>query len=515
MIWSTHSDGYHDYVNRRWYDYTGVPEGSTDGEAWAGLFHPDDQERIRSTWRHCLATGEPYHIEYRLRHRSGQYRWVLGRAQPVRNAAGRITRWYGTCTDVHDLKQAEDALRDLNADLEQRVEEGTAKLVQLRKMESLGQLTGGIAHDFNNLLMAVLGSLELLRKRLPADDARAARLFDNAMQGAQRGVGLTRRLLAFARRQDLEPEPVNMPDLVMGMTDLLKRSIGSQVRIETHFELDVPRGMVDANQLEMAVLNLAVNARDAMPAGGTLTIAIGEAAVDGAGPLVPGRYVRLAVSDTGTGMDEATLRRATEPFFTTKGVGKGTGLGLSMVHGLAEQSGGRFVLHSQPGQGSTAEILLPGAAAGAQAPDGADTLAGSVQEASGHGALRVLVVDDDPLVLTGAGGLLEDLGHATIEASSGEDALEIIRRDRSIELVITDQIMPGMTGSQLIDAIRRERPDLPVILATGYAELPGISGLGVQKLNKPFQQRNLIQAVANALSTQANAKVHYFKPRNA
>ncbi|MGH6970645.1 MAG: ATP-binding protein, partial [Caulobacteraceae bacterium] len=264
-----------------------------------------------------------------------------------------------------DLEASRTALEALNADLERRIEtrtrereEALAQLFEAQKIDTIGQLTGGVAHDFNNLLMAMLGSLELLRKRL-ANDAGALRLIDNALKGAERGAALTQRLLAFARRQELRPEPVNIPDLVGGIRDLLGRSLGPSVAVVERLADRLPPVLADSNQLELALMNLALNARDAMPEGGTLTIAARETENAGEAGLPPGRYVVLSVADTGVGMDEQTRARAAEPFFTTKGTGKGTGLGLSMVHGLAAQSGGALTIHSRPGEGARVDLFLP------------------------------------------------------------------------------------------------------------------------------------------------------------
>ena len=363
-------------------------------------------------------------------------------------------------------------------------------LLQSQKMEAIGQLTGGIAHDFNNLLMAVLGSLELMRKRLP-DDPRLRVLLENAIQGAQRGSLLTKRMLAFARRQELKQEAVAIPELVRGMTDMLQRSLGPSIMIETHFPLVGKPVLGDANQLEMILLNLAVNARDAMPEGGRIVIATEEKVLreaDG-NRLKPGSYICLSVRDTGEGMDEATLRRAMEPFFTTKGPGKGTGLGLSMVHGVAEQSGGWFNLQSRKGEGTTAELWLPVAEGHTPAIRRSERQAND--PVADQASLVVLAVDDDGLVLTNTVAMLDDLGHDGIAASSGKEALDILRQRGSIDLVITDYAMPHMTGLQLVNAIKQEWPELPVIIATGFAEMDSEIQSGLPKLAKPFTEVEL------------------------
>jgi signal transduction histidine kinase/ActR/RegA family two-component response regulator len=377
-----------------------------------------------------------------------------------------------------------------------------ARLRQTQKMEAVGQLTGGIAHDFNNLLMAVLGSLELLKKRLPADDPKAAQLVNTAVQGAERGTTMIRRLLAFARKQDLNPEPVDVPALIAGISDLLQHSLGPQVEIETRSTVGLPWALVDANQLETALLNLAVNARDAMPGGGRLTISVDEEIVGPGSVLSPGRYVRVVVADNGTGMDEETLHRATDPFFTTKDTGKGTGLGLSMVHGFAVQSGGQFSLKSAPGSGTTAEMLLPVAETEPEADHAPPSFARA--KAHANARLSVLVVDDDPLVLMGTVGMVEDIGHAPMAAGSAEDALAILRSGTPVDVVVTDHGMPKMTGLQLAGVIQREWRGLPVILATGYMETPDDSNIITHQLTKPFRQDQLSAALAG--STPANTQ---------
>jgi CheY-like chemotaxis protein len=338
------------------------------------------------------------------------------------------------------------------------------------------------------------------------DDPRLSGLLENAIKGAQRGASLTKRMLAFARRTELNPEPLDVASLVHGMADLLQRSLGPSVHIETRFPLSLPPARADANQLELALLNLAVNARDAMPDGGTIVVGARlERLLERKDNLAPGRYVCLMVTDTGEGMDQETLAHAAEPFFTTKGIGKGTGLGLSMVHGMSEQSGGGLVLKSRKGEGTTAEIWLPVAVKeaetsvlSAQAPRGS-----ADQETR---SLLILAVDDDALVLMNTIAMLEDLGHTVLEAASGNEALDLFRREKHIDVVITDQAMPVMTGTQLAEAMRAERGDLPIILATGFAELPPNAGRNLLKLDKPFGQEELAQALAAAMQKEQLAR---------
>jgi len=424
-------------------------------------------------------------------------------------------RQHETRALLENLREGELRLQQMNEQLERRVRERIAQLQHahdellatiaerertaeqlrhLQKLESIGQLTGGVAHDFNNLLMAVLGNLELLRKRVPPNPS-IDRLIDGAVQGAQRGAALTQRLLAFARRQALEPRPVDMAELVHGMHDLLHRSIGPTVHMELDLPPDLPPAQADANQIELALLNLAVNARDAMPAGGTLTVALDCSTTGDAQDLAAGRYIRLLVTDTGDGLDGATLKRAIEPFFSTKEVGKGTGLGLSMIHGLALQLKGALRLFSEPGRGTRAELWLPVA-------DGRAAQTSSEPVVADHPARRrsvLLFVVDDFLISLSTASLLEDLGHTVIKASSGAAALDVLHDGKTVDLLITDYAMPGMTGLQLAEEARRLRPDLPILLATGYADLPDHSNLELPRLSKPYQQRQLAEQIASLL----------------
>jgi signal transduction histidine kinase/ActR/RegA family two-component response regulator len=409
-------------------------------------------------------------------------------------------------------------LRRFNEELEQRIEERTheretalAQLFEAQKMDTIGQLTGGVAHDFNNLLMAVLGSLTLLEKRLP-DDPQCARLLKNAVQGAQRGAALTQRLLAFSRRQELKPEAVDLAVLVSGMEELLKRALGLAIELKCTFSDALAPVLVDANQLELALLNVALNARDAMPNGGRLTItAMGETKEEtSAGPdsrLPPGDYLRISIADTGSGMDEQTLAKATDPFFTTKGPGKGTGLGLSMVHGLAAQSGGLLRIDSAPNVGTTVQLWLPRATGVPAVNRNVERLVKPAPTAL-H-PCRVLIVDDDHLVLTGTAALIEDLGHTAIEAHSGAEALSTLAAGAQIDLVMTDHAMPNMTGLQLAQTIQERYPGLPIILATGFAELPADPAkFRIQKLAKPCTQHEIAVAIEAALNSRSTKSAY-------
>jgi len=428
--------------------------------------------------------------------KNGERFWANVIIDAIRNDDGEIIGFAKITRDITEQRDARAAL--------DRTRE---TLFQSQKMEAVGQLTGGIAHDFNNLLTTVIGSLEIAERRV--SDASVKRLISNAMRGAQRGASLTQRMLVFARRHELNSQPVDIPTLVRGMRELLDRSLGPSVLIETRFPLNLELIKTDPNQLEMALLNLMVNARDAMPQGGPIVVAARSEAVGEGHQLSPGSYVCLSVTDSGEGMDEDTLARATDPFFTTKEVGKGTGLGLPMVHGLAKESGGVLCLKSQRGKGTTAELWLPVA-------EGTPVAAALKQVAAPTAAasrkLTVLVVDDDPLVLTNMSAMLDDLGHTVHEASSALEALSILGRESAIELVLTDQAMSRMTGAELIGEIKSRWPKLPVILATGFAELPsGIDPLQQITLAKPFLQYDLTQAVNAALEDPRMRRVVRFR----
>ena len=467
--------------------FKGYEESEILGESFSRFYTEEDRQAGLPKRALDIAEREgKFESEgWRVR-KDGTKFWAYVIIDPIRDNAGELIGFAKVTRDLTERMNAQQAL-----------DETREALIQAQKMEAIGHLTGGIAHDFNNLLMAIQGSLELLQRRLPKDDPKVAQLLDNAIQGAQRGAALTQRMLAFARRQELKLVGLSVPELVQGMTELLQSSLGPSIQIETHFPLTLAKAHADPHQLELAILNLAVNARDAMPKGGAIVIGAREHNVTDEQGLKPGHYLCVTVTDTGAGMDEATLQRAIEPFFTTKGIGKGTGLGLPMVHGMAQQSGGKLLLKSKPGLGTTAELYLPVAAADAGSAKGEFSRRTALFPTR---KLAILTVDDDPLVALNTSALLEELGHTVYSASSGTRALEILRREAGIDLLITDQAMPGMTGSELASIIRAKSPEFPVILATGYAELPPGEGLGIPRLAKPFKQQDLADAIAEAIT---------------
>ena len=399
--------------------------------------------------------------------------------------------------------EARARLRELNqlaADLEQRVEQRTAEhavavaqLHEAQKLETLGQLTGGVAHDFNNLLTPITGALDLLQRKYGDSDPRSQRLLSNALQAADRAKTLLQRLLGFARRQALNPQPVDIGALLSGMRDLIASSVGPTIELRLRCEGASQRALVDPNQLELAILNLAVNARDAMPRGGPLTIIAEEVAM---GPrseprLTPGLYIRLSVLDAGSGMDPETLSRAIEPFYTTKEFGRGTGLGLSMVHGLAAQLGGGFQLTSALGEGTRVDLYLPVAVGGIEAqPKSAAEPASAIL-----GKLSVLLVDDEEIVRTATAEMIRDLGHSVHEASGGLEALARLDNGLQVDAVITDYMMPGMDGGAFARQLAKKRPEVPVLLITGYTG-PTDNVLHLPRLAKPFGQAAIAAALA-------------------
>ena len=392
-------------------------------------------------------------------------------------------------------------LRELAAVLEQRVEERTAEheiavaqLHEAQKMETIGQLTGGVAHDFNNLLTPITGVLDLLHRKYSESDERSARLIGNAMQAADRAKTLVQRLLGFARRQTLKTEAVDVTALLGGMRDLIASSIGPTIELHLNHATELPSAAADPNQLELAILNLCVNARDAMPGGGALTI-VSERVTLGPGSepkVVPGVYVRLSVIDSGIGMDEATLVRAVEPFYSTKETGRGTGLGLSMVHGLAAQLGGGFTLASTPGEGTRADLYLPIAS---------DQAAGSARQpfiplSDLSRSLTVLLIDDEELVRVATAEMIRDLGHKVVEVPGGAQGLAKLSDGLAVDAVVTDYKMPRLNGAEVARQVREMRPGLPVLLITGYTGTTE-EILDLPRLSKPFGQAEMAAALAS------------------
>ncbi|PZU59875.1 MAG: histidine kinase [Sphingobium sp.] len=493
-------------------------EVTYDGSFLAGI-HPEDRDRAHAA---VLAATDPAtHADYDIEYRTiglgdGIERWVGAKGKAIFRD-GRAVRFIGTVINLSGRKAAESELRALNERLEERVAEEVAKrgeaeeaLRQAQKMEAVGQLTGGIAHDFNNLLTVVTGNIDMAKRALDAagvEDARARRSLDNAMKGAERAASLTQRLLAFSRRQPLAPKPLDVDKLATGMADLLQRALGEHIQLEIVTAPGLWRVEADPNQLESAVLNLAVNARDAMPDGGRLTIETANARLDegyaaSQAEVPPGQYVMIAVTDTGTGMPRQVIERAFEPFFTTKEVGKGSGLGLSMIYGFVKQSGGHVKIYSEEGEGTTIKLYLPRLM---REPEGEEEpvtisqgLEGSRREET------ILVVEDDDDVRAYTVECLRELGYRVLEAHDGASALRLLERQEApIDLLFTDVVMPGMTGRELADAARERQSDLRVLYTSGYTRNAivhaGRLDAGVEIINKPFTYEALARKVRDML----------------
>jgi PAS domain S-box-containing protein len=506
MVWSNRPDGTFDFYNEQCVEFAGTPPG-TD---WKDLLHPEDYERTRAAWEHSLRTGEPYEIEYRFLSRHGKYHWFLARALPILNNEGEVERWFGTATDITEIVKARTAemaaanekLREeiferaitqekLQSEISERAR-AEEQLRQASKMEAVGRLTGGLAHDFNNLLTVVMGNIEAMQRKIAKDggDEKIKNYSEFAMQGARRAAALTKRLLAFSRGQPLDPEPVNANDLVSSMTELFARTLGEKVSLKTAIVENLWTVEADPNQLEASLLNLVVNARDAMPKGGSLTIETSNKKLDAAYAakhegVVPGEFVAIIVSDTGVGMPPETLARVFEPFFTTKPAGEGTGLGLSQLYGFVKQSGGHVAIESIVGSGTKVTLYLPrmigegvGLRSGKKAQDADDRN-------------TVLVVEDDDDVRLYATGLFRELGYGVLEAADGAAALRILESRPEIRFMFTDVGLPGdYNGKELADEARRRRPYLRVLYTTGYARTDilrqGRLDANAQVVTKPF-----------------------------
>ncbi|MEB2869606.1 GAF domain-containing hybrid sensor histidine kinase/response regulator [Pseudomonas rhizosphaerae] len=464
--------------------------------------HPQDR---KATLEAFAAAMDPerralYEVDYRTVGREdGVVRWVAAKGRAVFDENGRCLRVTGTAMDITARKTADENLRELNATLEARIAQAVAEreevqlaLRQSQKMEAMGQLTGGVAHDFNNLLTPIVGTLDMLQRRGVGGE-REQRLISGAVQSADRAKTLVQRLLAFARRQPLQAVAVNVGKLVSDMGDLLASTTGPQIKVVVDAPEHLPAAIADVNQLEMALLNLSVNARDAMLEGGTLRIsACMESIAEGHRSRLPaGNYLCLSVADTGTGMDPTTLARSVEPFFSTKGVGQGTGLGLSMVHGLASQLNGALTIQSSPGLGTNVELWLPRSIA---LPAEALRLVDTPELSSSRGV--ALLVDDEELVRASTSYMLAELGYCVIEAASGEEALELMDTGETFDLLITDHLMPGISGTDLAKRVRRARPGTAILLVSGYAEREGLDP-DLPRLSKPFRKNELATSLAH------------------
>jgi PAS domain S-box-containing protein len=537
VLWTNSADGRMTGDQPGWAALTGQAPAQYADYGWADALHPDDAEDAIATWNAAVHGRTPFIHEHRVRRSDGAWRSFAVRGLPMLGEDGRIEEWVGVHTDITEQRiaernlqaqatllasqvrhreRAEEQLRALNETLEARViaeigerRQAEAKLAQAQKLESVGKLTGGVAHDFNNLLQVVSGSLQLLSKDI-AGNARAERLVANAMGGVSRGAKLAAQLLAFGRRQALEPRVVNATRLVQGMDDMLRRALGGAVEIETVLGGGLWNTFVDPTQIENALLNLAINARDAMGGSGRLTIELANAHLDEDyarrhDEVTPGQYVMLAVSDTGSGMPPEVMARVFEPFFSTKAEGKGSGLGLSMVYGFVKQSGGHIKLYSEVGHGTTIKLFLPRAM---QAEDVAVRVdAGTVV----GGTEVVLVVEDDAEVREVAVAMLSDLGYRVLQASDAAKGLAVIESGIPVDLLFTDVVMPGALKSPEMARQARQRiPDLAVLFTSGYTENSIVHGgrldAGVELLSKPYSREALARRLRHVLANRAQRR---------
>ncbi|MBO9560003.1 MAG: PAS domain S-box protein [Caulobacter sp.] len=502
LMWISGEDGVRVFVNTAYVEFAGVSYDEALVLDWRSRLHADDLNKILKAQIAGEASRKPFSLEGRYRRADGQMRWLKSFSQPRLGCGGEFNGFIGIAFDVTDAKEAEVKLTGLNELLADRVQEALAErdevqaaLTQSQKLEAIGQLTGGVAHDFNNLLTVIIGALDVL-ERNPTDEKRRERMLQAAQSAAKRGEKLTHHLLAFARRQPLNPEICRIDAMIGESESLLRRAVGEGVELRLDLKAGGRTTLTDSGQFEAALLNLVVNARDATPQGGRITVSsLGLDLAEPRGDLPAGRYLSVAVTDTGAGMDAETLQRAFEPFYTTKPVGKGTGLGLSQVYGFVRQSGGEVTIESKVGEGTTVSMLLPVR----EAFSPVEVLA--VRPPATRASSHVLLVEDDAEVGDLVSAMIDELGHMVSRASNADEALTIARADPTLALVITDVIMPGgKSGVDLAAALAQERPELPVLLSSGYTgqELSRTQDSPWPLLRKPYALDALAQAMADA-----------------
>ncbi len=523
LAWTADAAGNIYWYNERWYEYTGSSLEAMLALGWRWVHHPDHIERVSGRLSHCFATGSIWEDTFPLRGKSGGYSWFLARALPIRDEHGHITHWLGTNTDITAQVNAEEALRELNESLELRVAERTQELASTnellknemaereqaeealrhaQKMDAIGQLTGGIAHDFNNMLTGVLGALDLIQRRVAAGRvSELDRYIDAAMTSANRAAALTHRLLAFARRQSLNNTAVDVNRMVHSMEELVRRTVGESIELQIRLSDELRRAQTDEHQLENALLNLVINARDAMPAGGSLSISSANVTlVRQQGAVTAGDYVQLCIEDTGNGMSGEVLEKVFDPFFTTKPIGQGTGLGLSMVYGFVKQTGGHVLIDSREGVGTRVELYLPCHLQGAEGAE--QVVDAGVTPRAGSGE-SVLVVEDEEAVRMLVVDALRELGYSMLEACDSKSALPLLQGPQRIDLLVSDVGLPGLNGRQLAEIARQFRPGLQVLFMTGYARNAEIRGDfledGMDLLTKPFTVDELALRVRSML----------------
>ncbi|MEJ1160657.1 response regulator [Prosthecomicrobium sp. N25] len=496
-------------VNPAWMSMLGHRPDDLVGARIGRMIHPDDQERSVAIVDRLGRGDRIERFENRIRRIDGTWRWIAWTAAPEGDA------FYAVGRDITSERAAAEALAERNRQLAEQIAERERveeTLRQMQRLEAVGQLTSGVAHDFNNLLTVILGNVAFVEKalaKLPRDPRLAQRL-GHMRTAAERGAKLTAQLLAFSRRQKLEPKPLDLNETVAGMRDLLQSTMGGSIRIETVLKPDLWPALVDPTQIELIILNLAINARDAMEVGGALTVETANVRLDTppARPEEPspGDYVMLSVSDTGSGMAPEVLAKAFEPFFTTKDVGKGSGLGLAQVYGFAKQSSGGVRIETRLGEGTTVQVFLPRAYVAAPARDIPPPIApGPTPDTGGR---TVLLLDDDSAVREVTSAMLEELGYAVLEAGSGNAALDLLRQGRVADLLLVDYAMPGMNGSEVADAARLMHPDLPVLFITGYADLKALRDVGEDRIiRKPFRDDELARKLGAILQGTPDRKV--------
>ncbi|MDR6818303.1 PAS domain S-box-containing protein [Neorhizobium sp. 2083] len=515
-VWTATPDGRMQWCNDQIFTYSGLESFYFDRERRSDMLHPEDSPRIAAAWGEALRAGGRLETEIRLRRHDGVYRWFITRAVPIKNAEGEITLWVATNTDIDEQKKTESELSNLAETLGHRVEERTIELErtqevlrQSQKMEAIGNLAGGIAHDFNNLLQVITGNLQLLSREFAGNETAEKRL-NSALAGASRGARLASQLLAFGRRQPLSPKVVNLSRLIREMDHLLRRSLGEAIEIDTIVGGGLWNTLVDPTNVENALLNLAINARDAMNGQGKLTIELGNAYLDDAYArhtfdVEAGQYVMLAVSDTGAGMTADILDKVFDPFFTTKPEGKGTGLGLSMVYGFVKQSGGHIRIYSEPGSGTTVRIYLP------RSMEDEDVVAENGSGAASGGHETILVVEDDEAVREITVSLLAELGYRVLRARDADSGLAIVESGVPIDCLFTDVVMPGRLKSRDLAKRAKERlPHLGVLFTSGYTENSIVHGgrldPGVNLLSKPYTREALARKIRQVIDQNRQAQ---------
>jgi PAS domain S-box-containing protein len=510
LMWISGEDGVRQFVNAAYRDFAGVSYDEALVLDWRSRLHADDLTAILKAQIAGEAARKPFVLEGRYRRADGEMRWLKSFSQPRLGPGGVFNGFIGIAFDVTDAKEAEAKLTGLNELLADRVQEALserddaqAALTQSQKLEAIGQLTGGVAHDFNNLLTVIIGALDVLQ-RDTADEGRRERMLGAAQSAARRGEKLTQHLLAFARRQPLNPEICRIDAMITEGEALLRRAVGEGVDLTLDLKAGGRTTLTDSGQFEAALLNLVVNARDATPPGGKIAVlSEGVDLTEPKGELPAGRYLRVAVRDTGEGMDAETLQRAFEPFYTTKPVGKGTGLGLSQVYGFVRQSGGEVTIESAIGQGTTVSMLLPVR----EAFSPVEVL--TVQPPATRAMSHVLLVEDDVEVGDLIAAMIDELGHMVSRAANADEALVMARADPTLGLVITDVIMPGgKSGVDLAVILSSERPELPILLSSGYTgqELIRADDTPWPLLRKPYALDALAQAMADAWDRHAPSK---------